>query len=320
MNESCQKNRRGAWGHRRGGSRTLDAPARHGFRHGPDLRRSFGAVLTALLIGSCGGGSEPVTPPPSVPLDLAVPGMAVVKVRAGTDGVAVLEEKLTSLRESGPERQLTVLDNDGSVRGRYVATPGSSLVDFALHPSGQITVVLATARTVTLVRLDPSAVVLRDFPLIDPQAPNDPFFNQGGIHDDGSLLPVFTRDAVRVAPIGEGVAVARTGRNAVVAYRFEHASSGGYTRAWRTLVEPGLSLFGLGITSGSYDTFGQLENHFHVHVDADAAGNVAVAAIGRPGRRPCFRPTPTISTSRPASFRACWSLGSDPRDSAWARP
>jgi len=38
---------------------------------------------------------------------------------------------------------------------------------------------------------------------------------------------------------------------------------------------------GLGITSGSFDVFGALENHWHIHVDADAAGNVAVAAIGR---------------------------------------
>jgi hypothetical protein len=74
----------------------------------------------------------------------------------------------------------------------------------------------------------------------------------------------------------------RTGRNAVVAYRFDYARPAGFARAWRTLVEPGLSMFGIGITSGSFDTFGQLENHFHVHLDADAGGNIAVAVVGKP--------------------------------------
>jgi hypothetical protein len=84
------------------------------------------------------------------------------------------------------------------------------------------------------------------------------------------------------------VVALRTGRNAVVAYRFEHASAAGYSQTWRTLVEPGLSMFGLGITSGSFDVFGQLENHFHVHLDADELGRVAVAVVGNPGLAPVF--------------------------------
>ena len=87
-------------------------------------------------------------------LDLSVAGQAVIKVRAGPDAVALLEEKLVSLRESGPERRLTLLDDSGGVRSRYVAPPGRALIDFAQHPSGEISVVLATAKTVTLVRLD----------------------------------------------------------------------------------------------------------------------------------------------------------------------
>jgi hypothetical protein len=228
-------------------------------------------------------------PPPVVPLDYAVAGMAVIKVRTGPDGVALLEEKLTSLLETGPQRRITLLDAAGVVRGRYSAPAGSSLIDFAQHPSGEISAVLATARTVTLVRLDHSAVPANEFPLLDPQAPNDPFFDHGGVRDDGSMVPVFTRDAVRLAPAGEAVVVAlRTGRNAVVAYRFEFARPAGFTRAWRTLVEPGLSMFGIGITSGTFDTFAALENHFHVLLDADAQGNVAVAVVGKPGAADLF--------------------------------
>jgi hypothetical protein len=142
---------------------------------------------------------------------------------------------------------------------------------------------------VSLVRLDRAAVPSGELALVDAQAPNDPFYDNGGVRDDGSMVPVFTRDAVRLAPIGENLCVGlRTGRNAVVAYRFDYARPGGYARAWRTLVEPGLSMFGVGITSGTFDTFGQLENHFHVHLDADASGNVAVAVVGKPGLVPLF--------------------------------
>jgi len=210
-------------------------------------------------------------------------------MRSGPDGLALLEEKLTSLSEPGPQRRLTLLDNEGAVRARFSAPPGYSLIDFAQHPSGEVTVVLATSTTVTLLRLDRFATVSNEFPLLDAQAPSDPFYDDGGVHDDGSMLPVFTRDAVRLAAVGEGVVVAlRTGRNAVVAYRFEYTSPAGYARSWRTLVEPGLSMFGLGVTSGTFDAFGQLENHFHVHLDADAQGQVAVAVVGKPGLDPLF--------------------------------
>jgi hypothetical protein len=216
-------------------------------------------------------------------LDVAVPGMAVVKLRVGTGGAALLEEKLTPLLQPGPMRRLTLLDGGGAVRGRYSPPAGSSLIDFGLHPSGEVSVALATARTVSLVRLDAAAVPSEAFPLLDAQAPLDPYYDDGGVHDDGSMVTAFTRDAARLAPVGEGLVVAlRTGRNAVVAYRFDFARPAGYARVWRTLVEPGLTMLGIGITSGTFDTFGQLESAFHVHLDADPAGNVAVGVGGNP--------------------------------------
>ena len=231
--------------------------------------------------------APPPTPPVSI--DVAIAGMAVIKVQAGLQSVTLMAEKLTSLSESGPERSITLLDNNGVVSGRYSAPIGWALIDFTQHPSGEISVVLATARMVRLVRIDRAAVVRNDFALTDAQAPNDPFYDNGGVRDDGSMLPVLTRDAVRLAAIGENLAVAlRTGRNAVVAYRFDYTEGTNYTRIWRTLVEPGLTMAGLGITSGSFDVFGALENHWHVHLDADAAGNVTVAVIGREFIAPLF--------------------------------
>lgn len=247
---------------------------------GPNL---LVALLAAIAVASCGGGgsSSPDMPPP---LAFTTSGMAVVKVRSSLDGVTVMEEQLTPLTEIGPQRRITLLDQAGAVRARYSPPPGSSLVDFAQHASGEITAALATARTVTLVRLDRAGSSLAEFPLLDPQAPTDPFFDSGGVRDDGSMVPPFTRDAIRIVPTGQDgadlIVALRTGRYAVVAYRYAYTPAGGFARMWRTLVEPGVSMFGIGITTGSFDTFGQLENHFHVHVDADAAGNVAVGVLG----------------------------------------
>jgi hypothetical protein len=248
-----------------------------------DSHITIDEILTAVNNALNGCAAPPVS------INLDVTGMDVIKVRTGAQGVTFMTEKLTSLTEFGPERSITLLDNDGAVSGGYSAPSGWALIDFAQHPSGEISAVLATARTVRLVRFDRAAVVRNDFALTDAQAPNDPFYDNGGVRDDGSLLPVLTRDAVRLAAIGENLAVAlRTGRNAVVAYRFDYTEATSYTRIWRTLVEPGVTMFGLGITSGSFDVFGALENHWHVHLDADAVGNVAVAVVGRELIAPLF--------------------------------
>jgi len=87
-------------------------------------------------------------------------------------------------------------------------------------------------------------------------------------------------DAARITPLGESLAVVlRTGRNAIVAYRLDPDVSGAYQRAWRTLVEPGSSILLVSITSGSFDVFGQLQNHLRIFVDVDA-GTPATLAVG----------------------------------------
>src|SRR5258706_2030876 len=155
------------------------------------MRNSTGiaaALLAAVFVASCGGGgggSPPEAPPPAIQLlDFSETAMAVIKVRSSLNGVTLLEEKLTSLLESGPQRRITLLDQRGAVRARYSPPPGSSLIDFAQHASGEMSVALATARTVTLVRLDRAAAVSTEFPLLDPQAASDPFYDAGGVHDD----------------------------------------------------------------------------------------------------------------------------------------
>ena len=118
---------------------------------------------------------------------------------------------------------------------------------------------------------------------VDSAAATDPFFDYGGgLRNDSALQPALMRDAARLAPLGESlVVVLRTGRNAVVAYRLDPNASGVYSRTWRTLVEPGTSILGRGIFEGSFDVFGQLENHLRLFVDADATGMLAIGVVDR---------------------------------------
>ena len=225
------------------------------------------------------------------PLEIAVTGRAVIKAQVAEGVVAFLEERSTSIFEDGPDRVLALLrPPDASVR-TYRPPSGWSLADFAVHPSGDVSVVLTTARAVRIARLDRNGSVRFGQSFVDPAAARDPFFEyDGSVKDDDSLQPVLMHDAARVVPLGEDLAlVLRTGRNAVVAYRLNRDATGTYERAWRTLVEPGSSIDGVFLFSGSFDTFGQLANHVGLHVDVDGNGTLAVGVVESPFRNFVFQ-------------------------------
>jgi hypothetical protein len=257
---------------------------RRTFAH-PSLKKT---VLSALLLVLTACSGKPTLRPTAV--DLAVTGQAITKVRTAGSQVVVLEERLTSIFEDGPVRTLSILQSDGHTLHSYSTPSGWSLVDFALHPSGDISAILTTATDVRIVRLDSRGAIRSDQPFLDTAAATDPYFNYaGGIKNDGALQPVLMHDAARLVPLGESLAVVlRTGRNAIVAYRLDPDGSGAYTRSWRTLVEPGSSIFLVGITSGSFDVFGQLQNHVRIFADADS-NTLAVAVVNSPQRNFTFR-------------------------------
>lgn len=235
----------------------------------------------AALLAGCGNGATPKEAPPAKTVDLAVTGRTVTKARTDGNSVVLLEERLTSLFEDGPQRTLAILQGDGHTVQTYTSPAGWSVVDFAVHPSGDISAILTTTREVRIVRLDANGSIRSDQPFLDPVAPADPFFNYaGGIKDDSALQPALMHDAARLAPLGESLAVVlRTGRNAIVAYRLDPDVYGAYQHSWRTLVEPGSSILGLGITSGSFDVFRQLENHLSIFADVDATGTLAIGVV-----------------------------------------
>ncbi len=230
-------------------------------------------VLLAML-SACGGGGSAGTghtplPAPPETVSVALPGLAVLKVGASADHWVAMAGTPRAIADvTIPERRLRI----GAATWQPPA--GWSLVDFALHPSGETSAVLSDGATLRLVRLDRRGQVLVQVPFTDPLVANDPTDAAAGeIRERAALAPWKSRDAARVAPVGEEVALAlRGGGNAVVAYRLD----GAYRPRWRTLVEPGIYLDAQRPTSGSFDPFEGMENHWQVFMDADAQGRVAV--------------------------------------------
>lgn len=243
------------------------------------IARFIATVILPLLQVGCGSDHTSSPQPPARRVNLAVAGQTVIKARTSGNEVVLLEERLTSLFESGPQRTLAILQSDGQSVQTYTPPTGWSVVDFAVHPSGDISAILTTAREVRIVRLDPKGSIRSDQPFLDPESPVDPYFTYAvTVKDDTALQPVLMHDAARLAPLGESLAVVlRTGRNAIVAYRLDPDATGAYQRSWRMLVEPGSSILGIGLTGGTFDVFDQLGNHIRIFVDADANSPSALA-------------------------------------------
>src|SRR3954471_11420614 len=131
------------------------------------VRGALICLAVALLV-ACGNRETS----PNKAVDLAVAGQTVTKVRTAGSEVVLLEQRLTSLFEDGPQRTLTILQSDGHSVQAYTPPSGWSVIDFALHPSGDISVILTTAREVRIVRLDAKAAIRSDQSFLDPDAPS----------------------------------------------------------------------------------------------------------------------------------------------------
>jgi hypothetical protein len=191
-----------------------------------------------------------------------------------------LTERLRPLEDmTAPDRQLLTAP-DGTRSATAIDAPaGWSLIDFALHPSGEVTLVLANNMALRLQRRAANGELIGESDFTDAQAATDPFVGDvTTIADSQSLVPQGTRDAVRVEPIGEDLLlVLRTGRNAVIAHKLTFLGTGNILRRWRTLVEPGVAIDKVRLISGSFDPFASLDNQWHVALDVDAQGRSAIA-------------------------------------------
>jgi hypothetical protein len=98
------------------------------------------------------------------------------------------------------------------------------------------------------------------------------------------------------------VIATRTGRHSVIAYRYDFRQAH-FEPEMRSVVVPPFSMYGVGLTGGSHDTFGQLDAQFAVHLAIDAASTIYVACS--------TRTSAAIAWSRRTSARStktCWEI------------
>ncbi|HEU4852437.1 MAG TPA: hypothetical protein VFT37_09820 [Telluria sp.] len=251
------------------------------------MRTLFAALAISLIATSCGGGagigssSGGGNAGAGSLLNVQVAGSAMSKVRPTQQGWVGMAETLRRLTDyTAPDRHLVLSADGAGGSGQWSPPAGWSLIDFAVHPSGHISAVLANQVSIRLVRLSATGAVLAESDFTDPAALTDPYIgDEIYLRNPNALVPHATRDAVRIAPVGEQLAmVLRTGRNAVVAYRLVHGAAG-YQASWRTLVEPGVAIGSVFITGGTFDPFSGLENQWRLAMDVDARGRIAVAVL-----------------------------------------
>lgn len=244
---------------------------------------ALGFTLLACGGGGSGSDSGPAGSGNDIPVfALDVQGRHIVKLTAnGSKAWVGLAEKAGPFENTTtPERQLFLSTEDG--RGQlpaYIPPAGWSLIDFSVHPSRQISVVLATDKRLRLLRLGPGGELLREQEFLDAAAATDPIV--GGpfpLMDSKSLVPSVTRDAARLSALGEDVAIAfRNGRSAVVLHRLSYTASAGFDKRWRGLVAPGVFIGASLPMSGSFDPFKSVDHMWRLALDIDAQGRIAIA-------------------------------------------
>jgi hypothetical protein len=174
-----------------------------------------------------------------------------------------------------PQRELRAVGADGQVRWRISSATNRNLLDFAVHPSGDVTALFALADRFLLARLDAAGTVRAELALLDAGVDTDPPALPAGVVS--SQIETRSHDAGAIAALGEdAVAAVRTGRHSVVVHRLAFAD-GAFATRYRTLAVPAYPISAIGLTGGTYDTFGAVDSQFFVHV---AVGPEGIAYVG----------------------------------------
>jgi len=201
----------------------------------------------------------------SPPLDVGVRRAVVMKARRARNDYLLLLETLMPLTDvERPDRVLRRF-RVGAPALDYAPPAGSTIADFATHPSGEVSIMLVSDAGYALERWTSDGA------------------RNGPVMVEGVVPSSWSHDAARVAPLGEDVVLAlRADDNAVRAFRY--APDGGrYRTVWETIVEPANDLLPRALTSGSFDTFGQLRTPFRAYVDIGPDGAVWVGVLNDPG-------------------------------------
>lgn len=207
-------------------------------------------------------------------------------------GLVLVLERPRSLRDASldPDRELAWVAREGTLLATFRAPTGRAILDVTVHPSGEATTLLASEAGFALVRHDAMGRSLGTTALDDPAIARDPPALRPG--EPAGPIETATHDVGRIAADGANVVLAtRTGRHSVVAYRVAFdANDARFSIGARTLVVPAHPILPVGLTGGTYDSFGQLEAHYAVHVARGSSGIAYVAvAHARVDTQPMLR-------------------------------
>lgn len=222
------------------------------------------SVLVLVLVGvatACGSTGAHASLPP---LDVGVDKVAVMKARhTGTDYLLLLESLTSLLDPDGPHRVLRRFRPGGAVL-EYVAPAGAVISDFAAHPDGDASILLVDDAGYALERWMPDGS------------------RSGAVQIENIVPTPWTHQAGHVAAAGnEAILALRANDNSIHAYRYAPAGAS-YQAVWEALVEPANGLLPVGLTSGSFDTFEQLQNPFRAYVDVAPGGAIWVGLLVDP--------------------------------------
>jgi hypothetical protein len=229
-------------------------------------------VLLITLSLSCDFEHE-VGPLPHLPESTTqVQDKAVIKVLPYAQGFISLQETLQpQYLVTQPKRELIWLSTDLQVLSSFTPPATWSLIDAAVHPSGEVSAALINLDItrshlleikVLRFRLDGSIIEL----LLEPL----PVAGERTRYFPASL------DRIRLEAYHEDLyVVARWEYNEVEAFRIGF-SNGNYMVKWQTQVEPDAYAGSIGIIGGGYDNFHQGDRYFFVYTGVDTQGNLYV--------------------------------------------
>jgi len=235
------------------------------------------ALTDAPMDAPSEGASDAPAEPPAV--DLRFDGGFVRKAFPRADGgFVVLVEPLMDLHvdQGLPRREVRWIGPDGREDGprRAPTAADEQLLDVAVHPSGAVSILFASNAGYRVVRIAKDGFEW-SHAVVDPEVATDP----PALAPSASSGPIETHshDTGRVAVHGEDlVLAARTARHSVVVYWLRPAAARDLRIVHRALAFPAASMAPVGLTGGSFDTFGQVNAQYAVHVDVDQSGRVYV--------------------------------------------
>ncbi|MCE7993684.1 MAG: hypothetical protein HEP71_16990 [Roseivirga sp.] len=221
------------------------------------IKRSL--VLGALIISMSGCDKEEIISV-QLPDDFsrAYTRSGIIKSQMAEDGYYLLFEELSPLLKSPGLRYLIKSDFMGGTVMRLEGDPNLTLIDFVVSDDGVYT--LYSGREGIEVRKHNRSGGHQVTRKIWINHNNDSYAT-----DDRGRLVVYNK-SVLVAIRPEDYST-----------RLYALNTDDLDIKWSTLVEPGQSITGYGMTGGSYDTFEQLAHPYIVFVDVDERGNAYVS-------------------------------------------